>query len=130
MSVLEYYFKNEVEEFLLWISGLRTWSEDLRILIKVTKSGLLSMRMRVQFLGSLCVLKDLVAIAVIRPLAWEPPHATGGALKDKTMKSGVRNNLIDVKNTETWDVILYLKEFRVLASFIHSTNIYWALTAC
>ena len=27
-----------------------------------------------------------VAIAPIRPLAWEPPYATGAALKDKKVK--------------------------------------------
>ena len=41
-----------------------------------------------------------VAVAPIGPLAWEPPYATGAALKNKTKKERKKFNLSQVIKVE------------------------------
>ena len=74
------------------------------IVVQQKRIRLGTMRLRVQFLAWLSGLRfrhcrgsDLAllwlwcrpaAVAPIRPLAWEPPHAVGAALKKKKKKRG------------------------------------------
>ena len=50
------------------------------------------------YLALLWLWCTLVATAPIRPLAWEPPHATGAALKQTNKKKQNRNRLTNIEN--------------------------------
>ena len=63
----------------------------------------------------------LAAVALIRPLAWKPPYATGLALKIKTNKKTLRLSLVSSfslsKNSHIYTFIQFF-----LLSFLHNIS--------
>ena len=92
----------EMEEFSLWLSGLRTQCSVWRTWVQslVTLSGYGSGICRKLWRGSQMQLRSGVALAVgrpaavalIRPLDWELPYATGVAVKEKRQREKEREN--------------------------------------
>ena len=76
-----------------------------------------TMRLQVRCLASLallCLWCRPAATAPIRPLAWEPPCATGVALKNKRQKTK--------KKKVFWRHVLYLKVGNCLCNRVQGEN--------
>ena len=69
-------------EFLLWLSGLRTWFIFMRMQVwsLASLSGLRICRCHVWYRSQMLLGFDIAA-ALIWPLAWECPYAAGVAIK-------------------------------------------------
>ena len=86
------------------IPGLTQWVKDLVLPSAVCRSQGGS------DLALLWLWCRPVAIALIRPLAWEPPYATGAALKKKKIKKG--EQLISVgQRGESWQYPTKVRDF-------------------
>ena len=72
-------------EFRLWLSGLRTQLVPMRMWVRS-----LAHHQWVKDPALLWLWCRTAAIAPIRPLAWEPPDATGAALEKKTKKKRLK----------------------------------------
>ena len=81
---LSFKYDNFSREFPLWLSGLKTLLVSMKMQVRslVLLSGLRKLQCRLQMQLGYGITID-VAVAPIRPLAWELPYARGVALKRK-----------------------------------------------
>ena len=95
--------KNQLWEFPLLFSGLQTQLVSMRM--QAGSLALLS-GLRIQCCHELWLWCRLVAVAPIRPLAWEPPYAAHVALKSKKKKKKKNHKKQTNKQTNSKKVTL------------------------